>query len=266
MESLNSIKKQLVVEPWPIDRLIPYARNPRKNDEQVDRMCGAIREFGFRIPIVAKSDGTVVDGHLRLKAAQKLGLQEVPVALADELTDTQVKAFRLLANQSANWAEWDTDLLKLELEDLKLENYDLELAGFDNEELDNLFGDEKTSIGEDVSDDENIYTSKVTTPNYEPTGREVALGECYGQDKYQELMQEISAANISQDEKLFLQAAATRHIEFNYENIAEFYASKASPEMQRLMEHSALVIIDKDDAIANGFVELTERVKRLMGC
>ena len=110
---------ELKVETWSIDRLIPYARNPRRNDEQVDRMCSAIKEFGFRIPIVAKSDGSVVDGHLRLKAAQKLGLKEVPVALADELTDAQVKAFRILANKSSNWAEWDTDLLKLEVRSLK---------------------------------------------------------------------------------------------------------------------------------------------------
>jgi ParB-like chromosome segregation protein Spo0J len=71
-------------------------------------MAAAIREFGFRIPIVAKSDGSVVDGHLRLKAARKLGLTEVPVALADELTDAQIKAFRLIANRSATWAEWET--------------------------------------------------------------------------------------------------------------------------------------------------------------
>jgi hypothetical protein len=109
----------LKVEQWPIDRLIPYARNPRKNDAQVDRMCAAILEFGFRIPIVARSDGSIVDGHLRLKAARKLGLKDVPVALADELSDVQVKAFRLLANQSANWAEWDNELLALELEELK---------------------------------------------------------------------------------------------------------------------------------------------------
>ena len=123
----------LNVEQWPIERLIPYARNPRKNDAQVDRMCAAIREFGFRIPIVAKSDGTVVDGHLRLKAAQKLGLKDVPVALADELSDVQVKAFRLLANQSANWAEWDNELLALELEELKLADFDTELIGFEAE-------------------------------------------------------------------------------------------------------------------------------------
>jgi ParB-like nuclease domain len=68
----------LKVEQWPIDRLVEYARNPRKNDAHVDRMAGAIREFGFRIPICARSDGTVVDGHLRLKAARKLGLTEAP--------------------------------------------------------------------------------------------------------------------------------------------------------------------------------------------
>ena len=80
---------------WPIDRLVFYARNPRKNDAAVDRMCGSIREFGFKIPVLARSDGEVVDGHLRLKAARKLGITEVPVILCDEWTEAQVKAFRL---------------------------------------------------------------------------------------------------------------------------------------------------------------------------
>lgn len=128
----------LKTESWPIERLVPYVRNPRKNDEQVERMVAAIREFGFRIPVVAKSDGTVVDGHLRLKAARKLGLTEVPVALADELTDAQVKAFRLLANRSANWAAWDEDLLALELEELQAMAFDVSLTGFDAAEIDSL--------------------------------------------------------------------------------------------------------------------------------
>ena len=128
----------LKTESWPIERLVPYVRNPRKNDEQVERMVAAIREFGFRIPVVAKSDGTVVDGHLRLKAARKLGLMEVPVALADELTDAQVKAFRLLANRSANWAAWDEDLLALELEELQAMAFDVSLTGFDVAEIDSL--------------------------------------------------------------------------------------------------------------------------------
>ena len=127
--------KTLTVETWPIERLVPYARNPRKNDAQVDRMCGVIKEFGFRIPVVAKSDGSVVDGHLRLKAAIKLGMKEVPVALADELTDAQVKAFRLLANKSANWAEWDNDLLALEFGELQDMDFDLSLTGFGEDEI-----------------------------------------------------------------------------------------------------------------------------------
>ncbi len=129
---------QLNLEHWPIDRLTPYARNPRKNDDVVDQMVGAIREFGFRIPIVARSDGTVVDGHLRLKAARRLDLETVPVVLADDLTETQIKAFRLLANQSSNWADWDDDLLKLELSDLVDADFDIDMIGFSDEELSGL--------------------------------------------------------------------------------------------------------------------------------
>src|ERR1017187_437319 len=102
-------------ELWPIERLVFYARNPRKNDAAVDRMAASIREFGFKIPVLARSDGEVVDGHLCLKAAKKLGLKEVPVILCDEWTPAQVKAFRLMVNRSVTWAEWDEDLLSLEL-------------------------------------------------------------------------------------------------------------------------------------------------------
>ncbi|MFN3347405.1 DNA modification methylase [Pseudorhodoplanes sp.] len=128
----------LILENWPIERLVDYARNPRRNDHVVDRMCSAITEFGFRIPIVARSDGSVVDGHLRLKAARRLGLATVPVALADDLTDAQIKAFRLLANRSASWADWDDELLHLELGELNAAEFPLELTGFDPDELDKL--------------------------------------------------------------------------------------------------------------------------------
>jgi len=132
----------LQLEQWPISRLVEYERNPRKNDDVVDQMAQAIMEFGFRIPIVARSDGLVVDGHLRLKAARVLGLDSVPVVLADELSETQIKAFRLLANQSANWAEWDELLLSAELNDLLAEDYDLSLIGFDDAELEALLAGE----------------------------------------------------------------------------------------------------------------------------
>jgi DNA modification methylase len=132
------------IELWPIDRLILYARNPRKNDAAVDRMCGSIREFGFKIPVLARSGGEVVDGHLRLKAARKLGTwpggdtTAIPVILCDEWTDAQVKAFRLLVNRSVTWAAWDEELLALELQELKESDFDLDLTGFDPGEIDGL--------------------------------------------------------------------------------------------------------------------------------
>jgi DNA modification methylase len=129
------------IQIWPIDRLVFYARNPRKNDAVVDRMCSSIREFGFKIPVLARSDGEVVDGHLRLKAAQKLRITEVPVILCDEWSAAQVKAFRLMVNRSVTWAQWDDELLALELQELNEAEFDLSLTGFDPKEIDDLLLD-----------------------------------------------------------------------------------------------------------------------------
>jgi DNA modification methylase len=154
------------VEHWPIARLIPYARNPRRNDHVVDRMAAAIAEFGFRLPVLARSDGSLIDGHLRLKAAQSLGLSHVPVVLADDLSEAQIKAFRLLVNRSASWAEWDEDLLGLELLDLQALDYDLGLTGFDDAELQRLLdGVDDEGAAEGVDED------AVPEPPAEPVTR-----------------------------------------------------------------------------------------------
>jgi DNA modification methylase len=97
-----------------------------------------MREFGFKIPMLVRSDGEVVDGHLRLKAAKKLGIAEIPVILCDEWTPAQVKAFRLMVNRSVSWADWDEELLALELQDIQAADFDLTLTGFDGKELDDL--------------------------------------------------------------------------------------------------------------------------------
>jgi DNA modification methylase len=123
---------------WPLEKLIPYAKNPRKNDPAVERMCGSIREFGFKIPCLVRSDGEVVDGHLRLKAAKKLGITDVPVILCDEWTPAQVKAFRLMVNRSVAWADWDIELLASEFEELRAMDFDLTLTGFDAKEIDSF--------------------------------------------------------------------------------------------------------------------------------
>ncbi|HUD99381.1 MAG TPA: DNA modification methylase [Bryobacteraceae bacterium] len=144
MLSQPTSPQTLQIETWHIDRFVPYARNPRKNDAAVDRMAASIREFGFKVPVLARSDGTVVDGHLRLKAARKLGawpggdITGLPVLLCDEWTDAQVKAFRLMVNRSVTWADWDEEMLSLELQELAAADFNLELTGFDPRELEDL--------------------------------------------------------------------------------------------------------------------------------
>jgi len=157
----------LQFETWPIERCIDYARNPRKNDHAVDKVAAAIREFGFRVPIVAKSDGLVVDGHLRLKAAKKLGLAEVPVILADDMTDAQIKAFRLSVNKVAELAEWDIDLLKLELQDLDAAGFDLTLTGFEIGEMTAIFDEPDFAPGteDDQGKLDELAPKMVTCPH-----------------------------------------------------------------------------------------------------
>ena len=127
---------------FPLSSFVPYVRRLRKNDHAVDQMVASIQQFGFKIPILARSGGAVVDGHLRLKAAQRLEMKEVPVILCDEWSEAQVRAFRLMANKSASWAEWDLEQVTLELQDLKAIDFDLALTGFEPVEIDEmLFGD-----------------------------------------------------------------------------------------------------------------------------
>jgi len=140
------------IQTWSIDKLVGYARNPRINDHAVDQLASAIKEFGFRVPVIAKSDGTVVDGHLRLKAAKKLGMTEVPIILADDMTEAQIKAFRINVNRMAELAEWDMDLLKLEVVELKDMDYDLENLGFEDGFLDELLAPEKNEGKTDPDD------------------------------------------------------------------------------------------------------------------
>jgi DNA modification methylase len=144
------------IQMWHIDRFVFYARNPRKNDAVVDRMCASIREFGFKIPVLARSDGIVVDGHLRLKAAKKMEITQIPVILCDEWTEAQVKAFRLMVNRSVAWAEWDEELLALELRELSELEFDLDLTGLNVGEIDGLLAipdEEKANAAPPLPDD-----------------------------------------------------------------------------------------------------------------
>lgn len=127
-----------------INELIPYTNNPRKNDGAVSYVAESIRQFGFKVPCVIDRNNVVIAGHTRLKAAQELGMDTVPCIVADDLTDEQVKAFRLADNKVSEMAEWDNDLLNIELDDIL--DIDMSDFGFPEDEPgedDGYYGDER---------------------------------------------------------------------------------------------------------------------------
>ncbi len=123
------------IEMWQIGQVKPYEKNPRKNEGAIDSVAKSIREFGFRVPIVVDGEGVIIAGHTRLKAAEQLGLTEVPVHVARELSPEQVKALRIADNKLHELSSWDMELLPIELADLQGVNFDLSLLGFSAEDM-----------------------------------------------------------------------------------------------------------------------------------
>ena len=238
--------ENLKIEYLPVGSLKPYEKNAKKHpEEQVEHIANSIREFGFRQPLVIDKDNVLVIGHGRLLAAKKLGLDTVPCVRADDLTDEQIKALRLADNKT-NESEWDFSLLDGELDDIL--KIDMSMFGFDAETEDN--------------ENEGEYTKKTDIPQYDVQGDDVSLEQLVDREKALALIEEIEGSNVSEEEKTFLKLAARRHYVFNYKKIAEYYAS-ASEEMQELMERSALVIIDYNNAIANGYIKLSKKLEEL---
>lgn len=227
--------------------LVEYDNNPRKNEDAVQYVAESIRQFGFKVPCIVDRNNVLVAGHTRLKAAKFLGLEKVPCIVADDLTEEQIQAFRLADNKVSEFAEWDEQLLAIELSEIV--NIDMTDFGF--------------SFDEEGPEEDETYTPVVNIPQYEITGECPKLEELCDTAKTNELISEIEQSGVSEEEKAFLIEAAKRHSVFNYRNIAEYYAH-AEPEMQRLMERSALVIIDVDNAIANGYAKLKSDIEDLM--
>lgn len=127
------------IESWPIDKPIPYARNARTlSPSAVDKVAASIKEFGWQQPIVVDTEGVIIAGHTRLLAAKQLGLTEVPVYVASELTPQQVKAYRLTDNRVAQETSWDYELLAIELDELSEFNMDISITGFDSDEIEGM--------------------------------------------------------------------------------------------------------------------------------
>ena len=147
-----------------VEELIPYINNPRNNTEAVDKVAASIKEFGFKVPLVIDKDNVVVTGHTRLLASKKLGLQEVPCVIADDLSPAQIKAFRIADNKVSEYAQWDEDMLKVELEELEEMNFDLDSVSIDFSDFDMDLDLEDTEEGQEQ--EENIYTKEINIPQY----------------------------------------------------------------------------------------------------
>lgn len=241
---------KLHVEYIPVDSLKPYSGNAKIHTaEQIEQIKDSIKEFGMNDPIgIWGPDNIIVEGHGRLMALKELGYTEAPVIRLDDLTDEQRRAYTLIHNQTTMNTGFDLDILEAELSkiDMDMTGYGFDLGDMDLDELDNTLTDEK-------------YTTKVDIPQYQITGEEPAISELTNNDKLSELLVNIEKSNVTEEQKEFLRCAAYRHLVFNYAKIAEYYAHQ-DKEMQELMENSALVIIDFDDAVRNGYVELKEAI------
>lgn len=236
-----------------LDELKPYGNNPRINDHAVDAVADAIKQFGFRVPVLAKANGELIDGHLRIKAAQRLGIKEVPVVLCDDLSEEQIRALRLSVNRMAELAYWDTDKLNAELEALAEMGIQPDAIGFDKAYLQSLLDPENIET-------ESPYTRKLVTPQYEPEATKPGVNELFDCQKTNALVKKIKQSNVSDEEKAFLLHAAQRHTVFDFGKVADYYAA-SDKEMQELMEDSALVIVDFNDAVKKGFVILSENIR-----
>lgn len=245
----------------PVEDLIPYARNSRTHSpEQVAQIAASIREFGFLNPVILDGANGIIAGHGRVLALQKLGLLEVPTVDASHLTEAQRRAYVIADNRIALSAGWDSDMLKIELEELKGLDFNIDLVGFELGELKSIFAGEGLAPAGTIGN----YSRKIEAPIYEPTGPAPELEELIDRSKAAELEAEIAAAGLPVEISAFLYQAAQRHNVFDYGKVANYYAH-APTEVQALFEKSALVIIDFDQAIEGGFIRLSKEILRLAG-
>jgi hypothetical protein len=218
--------------------------NPRTIDKgKFQKLKNSIKEFPKMMalrPIVTNDDGMVLGGNMRLKALRELGYDKIPddwVKKASDLTEDEKRQFIIVDN--VGFGEWDWDVLAND---------------WNPEEL--------ADWGLIVPDYFDPYTHKVETPEYKPINEKPEIADLYDMDKARELYAEIEGSDIPDEEKEFLKAATSRHIVFNYSNIADYYAH-SDKKVQNLIERSALVIIDFDKAIQQGFVQLSKRINNL---
>lgn len=241
------------------DQLLANPLNARRHPgAQRDALRASLDEIGWVAPVIVnRRTGRMVDGHARVEEALSAGLATVPVVTID-VSEDEERVMLATFDPIGALATYDQELLAELLPSIS--DADGVLAGM----LNDIAAMDALGSTDGMADSAEWYTRKVETPVYEPKGLRPDVSELAELDTYHRLLDGIAAAELSDDDRQFLQLAAARHVRFSYDRIAEFYAH-APEDVQRLMEDSALVIIDFDRAIELGYVKMHERFMAQFG-
>jgi hypothetical protein len=219
--------------------------NPRLiKDDKFKKLVKSLQDFPQMMelrPIVVDENNVIQGGNMRFRALQELKYKEIPevwIKQGKDLTPEQWREF--VVKDNVGFGEWDWGMLANEWDVAQLNDWGVEVH----------------SWGED---EEELYTKKIEAPKYEAKNEKPDLKDLINVSKYKELIEEIEKANIANTDKMFLRYAASRHIVFDYELIADYY-SHSEKNIQELMENSALVIIDFNKAIENGLVKMSDSI------
>lgn len=242
------------IESVEISSLNPDSANVRKHDEKnLDAIRSSLARFGQQKPIVVGAGNIILAGNGTYQSAKALGWDEIDI-VRTTLTGAEAVAYAIADNRTGELAEWDDEALASVLQSLDGDGI-LEGTGFGGDDLGELL--EAITPGDGGGGD--AYSGKIEIPIYEPSDKCPEVSDLYSNEKAAELLGGIEAAELPENIRDFLTMAAGRHVVFDYGKIADFYAH-ADPAIQKLFEDSALVVIDFDKAIEDGYVQLSEEM------
>lgn len=260
------IYKQEFIE---IEKIKEYENNSRTHSEdQIYKIMESIVEYGFTNPILIDENYNLIAGHGRLRAILELNkttfkenpISKVPCIIISGLDEVKRKTLIIADNRLAELAGWDYKILKEEIIEIESMGGNVDILDFDLDELDDLIDE---IYRDDDLEVESVYTSKIVTPIYEITGEKPKLVDLIDLSKTKEKLEMIEKSSLKEEEKTFLKFCCYRFMDFDFSKIAEYYAH-SDKEMQELMESLALVIIDYDKSIEEGYIKMNKNLERVM--